>query len=443
MLRRRPNSNAGWLLLLEPDAWQLVGTMFVSEKTPFAPESLAEQAAPIRQGLYDAGWRGEPIVLGLAPALCLTATVPVPAPQLLRKPQAMRYHVEGWLPWSAEEFVSDYVSHKTEAYMAAAPIDLLKPLLDDFDAHDMSVAAIVPAALLALERHAAAGEAPPDHVLLWRHADEVDLFVLKEGRPLHWSQTSDDLLSIAAVVRLQQPSDWPWFSRGLGPAELVQLADAGIVVAQLPELPWDEAVRDAALLIAAGEAEPLVNLRRDELAGLRPVHALSWQLTGLKLAAAAAFLAVCAAFWIRGDKLREAAHAKRESLIALYEQTFPQNPVPDRILAAMRREHTLLQAARGPVSELTVGLSGDLILDRAVGALPQDLRFRVPEIRVEGENVYLTGEVRTNADADRIAAELRNAGFNVQPPRTQRLAEQGFNVHWTAHLAAAQAGGKK
>jgi hypothetical protein len=67
----------------------------------------------------------------------------------------------------------------------------------------------------------------------------------------------------------------------------------------------------------------------------------------------------------------------------------------------------------------------------------------VPEIRIEGGGVYLSGEVRSNADADRIVGALRHLGFEVQPPRTQRLAEQGFTVRVAASQSAANGKAKK
>jgi hypothetical protein len=439
-MSRRPSKSV-CLLFLESDAWQLACADLVSEKATFPPDALGDQSKAMLEVLHEAGWRGAPLVVGLAPAMCLTATVPVPAPQLLRKPSAMRYHLEGWIPWSAEEFVSDFAPHTTEAFMTAVRIEPLRTLLAELEAQDIVVATLTPTALLALEHHVATGHASPDHVLLWRHGDETEFFVVKDGQPLQWRHAIEDVPSLAAVARLEQAVDVPWFARGLELPEVAALEAAGLRLARLPELSWDEAVREAALAVAAGEVEPFVNLRRDELAGVRPVRALSRQLAALKAAAALACLAVCAALWIRGDKLAEAADEARRSLAALYEKTFPQNPIPDRIAQVMRREHMLLQAARGAVAELPAGFSGDAVLDRAVAALPADLRFRVPEIRVEGDSVYLTGEVRTNTDADRIAADLRQAGFDVQPPRTQRLADQGFSVHWTARLAAG--GGRK
>jgi hypothetical protein len=65
------------------------------------------------------------------------------------------------------------------------------------------------------------------------------------------------------------------------------------------------------------------------------------------------------------------------------------------------------------------------------------MRFRVPEVRIEGPNVYLSAEVRANSDANRIAIGLRGGGFAVEPPHIQRLSEQGFSVRLSVAWPAA------
>ncbi len=76
----------------------------------------------------------------------------------------------------------------------------------------------------------------------------------------------------------------------------------------------------------------------------------------------------------------------------------------------------------------------DLVLENVLQHLPSELRFRLPEIRIEQNRLTLGGEVRSNADADQIAAALRSHGFTVDPPRTQRLADKGFGVRLQAEV---------
>jgi hypothetical protein len=433
----------GWTILLETDAWQIVSPGAEDaplERVTFPSEQLAAQAGPIQEALLAAGWRSEPILLGLSAASCLAATVDVPAPAMLRKPQSMRYHLEAWIPWSAEEFVADYVAHKTAAFMVALRIADLKPLLVGLEERDASPIAVLPTALLGLERHLANEDLPSNYLLLWRHDGETEFFTVRDGRPLAWRHAvgaaSEDLLQLCAAGALQEGESTPYYVLGLSSCQSGALADAGITVINQPDLDWIAAIRETATLIAAGDAESPINLRRDELAGQRPTNAVAPQLCRLKVAAALAFLAVCTALWIYGDQYKESAGAARQRLTGVYEATFPAEPVPERIVSTMRKAQTLLQGTRGPVKELAVGPSSDLVLEKTIASLPTDLRYRVPEIRIEAASVHIAGEVRSNADADRIAAALRLGGFDVDAPRLQRLAEEGFSVRLAAQWTA-------
>jgi hypothetical protein len=437
VLRRRRAMNQGWLILLEQDAWRIVSPDAYSERTIFPPEMLAAQAPLLRESLIAAGWRGEPVVMGLSADCCVAVTVPVPAPQMLRKRQAMRYHMEGWIPWSAEEYVADYAPHQTEAFMVAARCEPLKQLLSGLEELDVSVVVLVPSALLALGQHLATADAPPDHVLIWQADEGADLFVVRRGQPLSWMHAAEDLASLVGMAALKHATDLPWFARGFEPHQLASLGAASVHPTLLSGLEWRQALQGAATGMGAGESEPLVNLRRDELAAERPTRALARQLIGLKIAATLAFLGLCAAFWIKGDRFAVAADAGRGSLKDVYASVFPKNPVPDQVVGALRKEQGLLRGTRGVAQALPEGPSCDALLGNALRTLPTDMRFRVPEVRIEGSSVYLSAEVRANSDADRIATELRNGGFAVEPPHTQRLAEQGFSVRLSAAWPAA------
>lgn len=442
MSRASRRTKRAWLLLLEPDAWRLVPPDIGDEppqRVEFPPELLREQATAIHEVLVAGGWRAAPLVVGLSVSLCLAATVDVPAPAMLRKRQAMRFHLEGWIPWSAEEFVADLVPHKNSALMVAVRVEPLKELLAGLDQRDASPVALVPTAFLALDRHLADRAVPPEHTLLWRHDGQTELFVVRDGRPLAWrhatTRSTDELAQLCSIDSLEQSGEMAWIARGLEPSQLDQLKEQGIDALPADEISWEEAVRLSIDAIAAGQREPLIDLRRDELVGQRPVQAVAPQLRRLKVAAVLAGLAICGALWLRGDQYAESSVDVRQRLTATFEATFPKEPPPERILPAIRHAHALLQGTRGPVKELPTGPSCDQVLQQVLAALPDDLRYRVPEIRIEGSSISLGGEVRSNSDADRIAAALRSAGFEVDSPRTQRLAEQGFAVRLAGQMA--------
>ena len=444
MKRNSRRQKRAWILLLDADSWQLLPPEPTDEppvRNEFPPERLAEQAAEIQQSLIVAGWRSEPLVIGLSANLCLAATVDVPTPAMLRKRQAMRFHLEGWIPWPAEEFVTDYVSHKTSAFMVAVRIDPLKELLSGLEKLDVTPAALTPAAFLAVQQHISDASIAGSSHVLWKHGSQLELVGFQDGHVQTWrhleSADAPSLLALCSVEALEHYSESPWVVRDVESTTLDLIRSQGISVTSENELPWDTALRSSANAIAAGMLEPLIDLRRDELAGERPSQAVAPQLLRVKIAAAAAILAVCGSLWIRGDRYADATAEVRTQLTDVFVATFPKEPPPERVLPAMRKAHALLQGTRGPVKELPAGPSADQLLERLLVALPNDLRYRAPEIRIEGSTVSLGGEVRSNADADRIAASIRAGGFEVDSPRTQRLAEQGFAVRLAGQVSGA------
>lgn len=436
---------AGWTIELAPDVWRIVSPSGADAEPPqtFPPEELTAQAEPIRTALAEAGWRGAPLVLALSDGWLLAATIPVASPQLLRKRQAMRYELETAIPWTAEDYVCDYAAHRDAACMIAVQISPLREFLAALDEQDAGPVVVAPGALLALQAVQGQRNVPADGQFVWRRDDErASWFSLRDGRLWAWRELATaelrPLATEAIAVALADGSATECASVGLSEAEQAALVAAGWAVTPLDDLDWDAALQSTAAALATGEAEPMVNLRRDELAGRRAFDALRRETRGLVAAALLTVAAVCGALWLRGDAYQEATAVVQQDLVNLFEETFPEEPVPERGLAAkFRNAHRELQATRGGAS-LPERADSDVLLQRVLDALPTELRYRVPEIRVTGTSVYLAGEVRSNADADVLAAALRSGGGDVAPPRLQRLPDKGFALRLTAEFGGEE-----
>ncbi|MCA9234850.1 MAG: hypothetical protein KDA44_05240 [Planctomycetales bacterium] len=440
------HTTRGWIIELAPDAWRVLPPLGVegetSERQTFPPEQLVEQAEPLREALVAAGWRGESPLLALADKWCLAARIPA-TPNLLKKRQALRYELETAIPWSAEDYVCDFVAHREAASMVAVPVSPLRDLLLALDDNDVAPAVVAPAALLALQAAQRECALLADGEFVWRRSEtKASWFTLRDGRLWAWRELAGGelrpLAAEAVATALARGGDCPCAVLGLSDAEQSALTAAGLTPMPIDEFAWDDALRRVANALAAGEVEPIVNLRRDELAGRRPFDALRRQTRWLQLAGVLLVAAVCAALWLRGDAYQQGTDELHEELADLFEETFPEEPVPQRGLAArFRTAQQQLAGTRGE-AHLPSAVHADLLLQRVLAALPTDLRYRAPEIRIEGANVYLAGEVRSNADADKLAAALRAAGGDVAAPRLQRLAEAGFAVRLTADFGAGE-----
>ena len=66
-------------------------------------------------------------------------------------------------------------------------------------------------------------------------------------------------------------------------------------------------------------------------------------------------------------------------------------------------------------------------------ALPGQGRYRLLDLNIQPDLIRLEGQVQNHADADVVAAGLRQSGlYDVEPPKTQALKERGVGFAFTA-----------
>jgi hypothetical protein len=160
---------------------------------------------------------------------------------------------------------------------------------------------------------------------------------------------------------------------------------------------------------------PPINHRRDQLASNRAAPRRR-QLTAL--AASIAFFLICVniALLCRASAYASVARSQQEFQASIFREALPAQSVPIDIESRLAAEHRRLHAADLPASS-----SALLALRDALSHLPSDVRFRLSDLHITGPDVTLTGESLSHADADTLAAGLReNANWEISPPRTEQ-----------------------
>ena len=423
-----------WLLLLKQEAWQLIDETQDANNAgavSFPPDGLVAQAAPIVDQLASAGYRGEPVVIALDGKLCLSPTIEIPSPQVFRKPQALHYLLEQWIPWSAEDYVTDVIGHEDRALTVAMSLQPIHALIGSLEQQDVSIPVVAPLALLALQWHLLQPDLSPSHILYWHCDDHIDSFEIRSESPLSWAHLPSNAQEIEryhGFKSLSCPAEQEISLRCV-PHSLVD----GVGLSwqsslDLGELTQQSAAFRTCSLLVARQSEPLINLRTGQLAAAQPFQATSSERSRLKLAVMVMLACVAVAMWLRSEAYSRSESRLQAEMLDRYESLFPSTEAPERIPQAFRSELRRLQGTRAPTDELPHPVAADYVLQRLLAALPKAMRFRFSEIRIERDKFYIAGEVRSNADADRLAASLRSSGFRVDPPRMQRLSGKGFSV---------------
>jgi hypothetical protein len=431
------------LLHLERDSWRIVaGEGTEASGHQFAPSDLLEQPELIVQALSDLDLAGQPVVVGLGSAWCVAVTVPVASPQMLRKRTAMRYLLEEWIPWSAEDFVVDYIGQQSSAFMVAVRLEPLRSFLRALEDLDVTITTVSPTAILAVsDLLNSAAKLPSDITLAWQHDQHIEVFTINHGRLHRWSRCECSGEAVARELQVQaEDNTLPHVFVDIEPELAVELQQRGLKIEGQRDDNLLEAADRIAKSVSIGHQDALLDLKRDELAGTQPTKRFAKEFARLQLATAVVLILIAVGFWLRGNLYQEAIVDVEAELAEIHMKLFPNKEVPPDVVAAVNREFQQLQGTRSISSELPVRADASAVLQNLLSTLPKDLRFRLPEIQIEEGRISLGGEVRSNADADKIAAALRQGGFTVESPKTQRLSDQGFTIRLTAKPSGASPG---
>jgi type II secretory pathway component PulL len=196
--------------------------------------------------------------------------------------------------------------------------------------------------------------------------------------------------------------------------------------------PLESAAVEACVAVVSGRRKPWIELHRGELGKYDPHRPIRGSLRSLAAAAASALLLLSGAAWIRAEGYQRLTQAYQQPQAEIFRRLYPGNRVPVGISARLQSEHRKLAGTSGRLEGTPRLRSATLLLRDALAPLPEELRYRLLEIRLEEDRVYLDGEVRRHGDADLLADALRKSGFTVDAPRTENLADKGVAVTITA-----------
>lgn len=389
-----------------------------------------EIAAAVQKRLDELAYRGEPMLLATGSQNALAATFPCTNQAMARKHDAMAYAMEEFLPLAAEEIVCDFVVLGDEALGVGADVNALRPLLSSLEECGIVIASIVPTAILTLQRYVKNGGSRGRQIIAWQYEDTVDLFELIDGKPRAWRLLPASSEPLAREIQILGSAS------GVDEVRLCNFSDelreaGGAEVAFDGQHPLLAASKSAAAVLT-GREQPWIELRREPLGKYDPYRPIRGSLRICVIAAACILLSLSIAACIRADKYERVVEQYQQEQVSFFRRVFPGKRVPVGIFVRFESEQRRLAGVTGRLEGVPQLESAARLLRDVLAPLPEDLRYRLLEIRLEGDNVYLDGEIRSHGDADLLATALRDNGFQVDAPHTEQLAETGVAVTITA-----------
>lgn len=443
-----------WIIVLQTTEWKLIrlrgSTPEVVAQQKCDPFVAAELAQAVAEAMAESGHQPRhAVLLALGTTHCVAASVPVPSAKLARNREAMTYLMEPLMPWSAEDAVVDYERADNHALMVAARLEPLLEMLTAWDEAGIHVASIVPLSrLMVADDKAGSRSRSGRNVLLLNSDDGIDLWMMDGKQPTEWQHVPSNAPAVVRALQLRllsEPAPLHTVCRGL-PAETVEQLTA-IEELDIRSVDHEQTEDDRlnglanpSLRILDGRDNAPIELRRGPL--LLAERSSKNQQMGEWLLVSVMVLMICvgAAFLLKAQQAGMQREAVFEQQKTVFREVLPDQKMQQAVRSRLESELKRLKGLKGDGEDVPQTVDAALLLNRMLQALPEDLRFRILEVRIEDGGLNLVGEVRDHSDADTIAAALRKSGVTVTSPQTYRLAERGVGFRISAELKLAASG---
>jgi type II secretory pathway component PulL len=441
------SANSEWIVYLERYRLAVVqvarGAIERSALLPIDLKDPTKTAETIRQVLDEHGYGGQPVLLALGSSSVVSTVVTTPPSRRALKRAALNFLVEPALPWSVEESVIDHERVGDDrAFVVAAEAEPLLQLVSALQDREIAIASVAPMARLALVQHLVASPAlAPRYALLWGHTETVDLWLIEDDRPIIWRWVPNQLPELARALKqiaLCEGENISLAGRNLPDKCLASLSElTGLVPRELPPLGSEDPLDSCALqsfAVLGGRRESPIELRRDQLAPRDRHRSIRRELRILQVSVLALMVVLGLALGFQAQRSGALRAEYEGQQVALFQELFPKQRVPVALCSLLESELARLKGIRGESADLPQLTPYVAVLERLSRALPDSLRFRLLEVRIENGQLYLVGQVRAHGDADRIAESLRAAGLDVASPNSHRLEKEGVEFRISARL---------
>ena len=211
------------------------------------------------------------------------------------------------------------------------------------------------------------------------------------------------------------------------------------------EAPGNDSTIRTSCEIASGRLQPWLNLRRGALAPSDRLRPFRGPLMALLSTLCVALM--CSAFALlwrshHYERIR-ADHDGRQ--VELFRELFPGQSIPASVNSRLESEERKARGLSGQYADLPLHRPPLLLLSDTLSALPTSVRYRLLELRLTPEKLYIEGQTRSHSDAEIIVSSIRQGtDFQLDPPRTEQTKDAAiiFNVTGLIPASSPMRGGR-
>ncbi|MDO5554803.1 MAG: hypothetical protein Q4G68_13680 [Planctomycetia bacterium] len=439
--------NTCWVIVPsehQATVWRLSEDESVSfTALPMGDATLAQSIANL---LREQQYESQPILLAPLQTDVLAVSLP---PGNATARQTMLYELEEYVPIPAERYVADFVLSSEARFAGVIDLDRFLPLLDELATQEILVQAIVPRSILTaqgLTQNAAKGS----QAIIWGDCEEdrtgqngLDLFFFTaDGFPRSWQwlkPTPDTLRRAIEAERTDCEEPISVFAINL-PNNLRESLNAIPQIILSTNSPEGEsegpdllqrAFVKQSLAVLMRKTRPWWDFCHDQFAMRGTDRILGRYLRIILWGVVALAAAFCLLFATRGYRYVQLTEQYRQEQEVAFREALPDQKLQTGFRNRLESEYTKMFAQRENTAELPQRESVLIPILQILQSLPQNVRYRFPEIRIEPGTVRLDGQLQVHGDAETLATALEKGGFAVEPPSTQQTGASGVSVRLT------------
>lgn len=310
--------------------------------------------------------------------------------QKYRRHELLDYEFEEFLPISIEDVTTDFSISPKSVYGVAIETEMWRNIVSGLRIQGIKIGAIVPQAFLICQASGATNE----HTTGLFAVSRDEHLEFRDGGIVTWRS------------RLTQPN-----SIGLGDNQSTVL-----------ELSASEhELLQTASRITRGRTKPIVDLCRGQLIDPDRIKSHARSQLGVLVCFLALLLSVIGALTWKTEQYQRRGRELRDLQAVAFSTLFPGQTIPVGIRKHLLSERRRLRGMSGANNSIPSQESALETLHSVLAMEAGETRFRLSDVRLDGNEFTIVGEVLNHSDADRLAESLRDKNCQVNLPSTRQV----------------------